>query len=118
MINAFDEFRAAWLPNTSDSGLERIRGLLEAASPLLIHGAFTRVCPMGCLATHIAWNHPRTSGGGDEAGVAWLTAVAGLNPGTSRLLLAWDRRGVHDRELRDGLVALCRAEGESRALSC
>ena len=118
MTDALDEFRAAWLPNTSDAGLARIRTLLEAASPLLIHGAFTRVCPMGCLATQIGWNHPRARRAGDEAGVVWLTRVAGLNPATSRLLLAWDRGGVHDRPLREALISLCRTESEGRALKC
>ena len=55
-----NELREEWLPHVTDAGLERIIDLLEKSSPLLIHGAFTRAVPMGCLATQIAWNHPRT----------------------------------------------------------
>ena len=46
------EFRSAWLPHATDDGLNRIIELLEKASPLLIHGMFTRAVPMGCLASH------------------------------------------------------------------
>jgi len=55
------ELRSAWLPNITDAGLLRLIDLLEKGSPLLIHGCFTRAVPMGCLATHVAWNHPRTA---------------------------------------------------------
>src|SRR4051812_39936374 len=57
---SLNEFRSAWLPNITDQGLSRLADLLEKASPLLIHGSFTRVVPQGCLATHIAWYHPQT----------------------------------------------------------
>src|SRR5438876_1221830 len=67
------EFRAAWLPHVSDAGLERLTDLLATANPLLIHGAFTRCLPMGCLASHIAWHHPETEHLQLEAGVTWLT---------------------------------------------
>ena len=107
---AMAEFRARWLPNISDAGLTRLAELLDAASPMLIHGAFTRAVPMGCLASHIAWNHPATSHLNDEAGVCWLTRVARLNPATSAVILEWDQRGIHDRELRAQLAALCRQE--------
>ena len=109
------EFRTAWLPHVPDSGLARLAELLESASPLLIHGAFTRVLPMGCLATQVAWHHPETRHLNEEAGVCWLTKVAGLNPATSAVILAWDRAGLHDRELRAELLAACRDEQARRA---
>ncbi len=114
--NALAEFRAVWLPNTSDAGLARLVDLLAGASPMLIHGAFTRAIPMGCLATHIAWNHPATEHHQDEAGVCWLTRVARLNPATSRVILEWDRAGVHDHELRADLLTACRAEQDGRTV--
>ena len=94
--NALTEFRAAWLPHVSDVGLRRLIDLLGKCSPLLIHGAFTRLMPMGCLASHIAWNHPRTCRLQHEAGVVWLTKVAGLNPATSSVIVSWDRNGNAD----------------------
>lgn len=112
---AMAEFRSRWLPNMTAAGLSRLADLLEAASPLLIHGAFTRAVPMGCLASHIAWNHPATSHLNEDAGICWLSRVAGLNPATSAVILDWDRDGVHDRKLRAELAALCR---EELALRC
>ncbi len=112
---ALAEFRSAWLPHVTDCGLERLIGLLEKASPLLIHGAFTRSAAMGCLASHVAWNHPATRDHDHEAGALWLTRVARLNPATSALLLQWDRAGVHDFGLRADLLRLCREERERRA---
>jgi hypothetical protein len=108
------EFRAAWLPHVTDDGLDRLIELLGKASPLLIHGAFARAVPMGCVATHIAWNHPATCRLTQEAGVVWLTKVAGLNPATSAVILAWDRAGVGDYELRSGLLAACEDEKARR----
>jgi len=108
------EFRTAWLPHVSDDGLARITELLEKASPLLIHGAFTRAVPMGCLATHIAWNHGRTRHLQHEAGVTWLSKVAKLNPATSSVILAWDQAGKSNFELRMALVEECRAELDRR----
>jgi hypothetical protein len=109
------EFRAAWLPHVTDDGLNRLIDLLEKASPLLIHGTFTRAVPMGCLASHIAWNHPRTCQYQHEAGIVWLAKVAGLNPATSAVILAWDRYGAGDFELRTALLAACRDEQTARA---
>jgi hypothetical protein len=109
------EFRSAWLPNVTTAGLIRVVELLEKASPLLIHGAFTRAMPMGCLATHIAWQHPRTAHLQIDAGVVWLTRVARLNPATSAVLFEWDKLGVADWELRDELLAACREELARRA---
>lgn len=112
------EFRAAWLPHVTNAGLNRLMTLLETGSPLLIHGTFTHACAQGCLATHIAWNHPDTADAGDEAGIRWLTKVAGLNPATSRLIQEWDRSGVSDWRLRSELLAACRAEHADRLKSC
>lgn len=117
-LDPIAEFRTAWLPNVSDEGLSRLVELLEKSSPLLIHGAFTRAVPMGCLASHIAWNHEATCRHQHEAGVLWLTRVAKLNPATSAVILAWDRGGMADYELRSQLLAACRNEQEFRAAEC
>ena len=108
------EFRTRWLPHVTDAGLTRICRLLTDASPLLVHGTFSRVEPMGCLASHIAWNHPVTAELHDDAGIRWLAKVARLNPATSAVIVAWDKDGVADRELRDGLLVECRAEQDRR----
>jgi hypothetical protein len=91
--------------------------LLEKNSPMLIHGQFTHGCLQGCLASHLAWNHPQTSNYGDDAGVRWLTQLAGLNPATSRVVLAWDRSNPHDWSLRRSLLELCRHELEHRTVN-
>jgi hypothetical protein len=109
------ELRSAWLPNMTDAGLARLIELLEQASPLLIHGCFTRAVPMGCLATHIAWNHPRTNHLTVDAGINWLYRVAGLNPATSLVIREWDRRGVNDLQLRADLLAELHGEVQARA---
>jgi len=103
------EFARAWLPHVTDAGLARLTELLATNSPLLIHGTFTRACAMGCLATHIAWHHPRTAHLNDDAGVQWLTKVANLNPATSAVILAWDRSGG-EWVVRAELLAACRRE--------
>ena len=108
------ELRSAWLPNMTDAGLERLIDLLQKGSPLLIHGCFTRVVPMGCLATHIAWNHPDTVHLTVDAGITWLHGVARLNPATSHVLREWDRRGSRDLELRADLLAVFRQESAAR----
>ena len=109
------EFRADWLPHVTDDGLARLADLLGKASPLLIHGAFTKAVPMGCLASHVAWNHPATCRLQHEAGVVWLTKIAGLNPATSALVVAWDRDGQANVDLRSGLLAACLEEQARRA---
>lgn len=114
-LPTLQEFRSRWLPHATDRGLERIVELLEAASPLLIHGAFSRCASQGCLATHLAWHHPMTEHLQTDAGVAWLTRVAKMNPATSAVLLEWDRCGVHNWGLRDELIAECRNELRRRA---
>jgi hypothetical protein len=105
-----DELRGSWLPNITETGLERLLDLLQKSSPLLISGCFTRAVPMGCLATHIAWNHPRTAHLTVDAGITWLHHVAGLNPATSQVLCEWDRRGASDLTLRADLIAVLRTE--------
>lgn len=109
------ELRSVWLPNITDAGLERLIDLLDKGSPLLVHGCFTKALPMGCLATHIAWNHPRTSHLTLEAGITWLHRVANLNPATSQVLRTWDNRGSQDWELRNTLLCELRAERDRRA---
>jgi hypothetical protein len=108
------ELRSAWLPNITDGGLARLIDLLENNSPLLIHGCFTRAVPMGCLATHIAWHHPRTEQLTVEAGISWMNAVAGLNPATSHVIREWDSHGPHHWEIRAELLAIFRAEQQTR----
>jgi hypothetical protein len=108
------EFRTAWLPNISDAGLDRLIDLLDKASPLLVHGAFTKALPMGCLATHVAWNHPETSHLNVDAGICWLHGVAGLNPATSHVIREWDSRGAHDWTLRADLAAELHGERDRR----
>jgi hypothetical protein len=108
------ELRSSWLPNLTDAGLDRLIDLLETGSPLLIHGCFTRSVPMGCLATHAAWHHPRTAHLTIEAGISWLHQVAGLNPATSLVIREWDRRGAHDWQLRAELAAILRQERKAR----
>jgi hypothetical protein len=109
------ELRSAWLPHITDTGLDRLIELLEKGSPLLIHGCFTRALPMGCLATHVGWNHPQTAHLTLDAGITWLYRVACLNPATSQVLREWDRRGAHDVELRADLLAIFCTEREKRS---
>jgi hypothetical protein len=111
------ELRSTWLPNITDSGLERLIEMLERASPLLIHGCFTRSIPMGCLASHVAWNHPDTAHLTQDAGIMWLHHVAGLNPATSHVLREWDRCGLRDLGVRQELLAVFREEKERRQLT-
>ena len=102
------ELRSSWLPNITDAGLDRLIDLLEKDSPLLIHGCFTSSVPMGCLATHVAWNHPKTAHLTLDAGICWLNRVAGLNPATSQVIREWDRCGPQNWELRAELLkVLC-----------
>jgi hypothetical protein len=112
---AITEFRTAWLPHITDDGLRRLVDLLGKGNPLLIHGAFTRLMAMGCLASHIAWNHPRTRGLEHEAGIVWLSKVAGLNPALSAVILAWDRGGNADFNLRADLYEACVEEQTRRS---
>lgn len=108
------ELRTTWLPNIADEGLVRLIELLEKNSPLLIHGSFTRAVPQGCLATHVAWNHPRTAHLTLEAGITWLHDVAGLNPATSHVIREWDRCRGFSYEIRAELLALLKDEQQRR----
>jgi len=112
--NVVHELQTVWFPNMTDAGLGRLIDLLESGSPLLIHGCFTRATPMGCLATHVGWHHPRTEHMIHEAGITWLTRVAGLNPATSAVIREWDYRGPHDWRLRSNLLEVLKAERQSR----
>ncbi len=108
---ALDEFESRWLPHVTTAGLVRLIELLEQDSPLLIAGSFIAAAAQGCLATHIAWHHPRTAHLDDEdAGVLWLTRVAGLNPATSAMITAWDDGGASDPAFRVALLQVCRCE--------
>ena len=109
------ELRSAWLPNISDTGLDRLVEMLDRGSPLLISGCFTRAIPMGCLASHIAWNHPTTGHLTVDAGITWLHRIAGLNPATSHVLQEWDRRCPQEWVFRGELLRLFREERDARA---
>ena len=111
-----DELRSSWLPNLTDTGLNRLIDMLEKGSPFLIHGCFTRSVPMGCLATHAAWHHPLTAHLTLDAGITWLHRVAGLNPATSHLIREWDCRGASDYTLRAELLDVFRSERAERNL--
>jgi hypothetical protein len=111
---AIAEFRTLWLPHVTDSGLDRLIDLLSSANPMLIHGTFTRAASQGCLATHVAWNHPLTEHLQDDAGIIWLTRLAKLNPATSSVLLAWDECGPANVSLREALLNECRREQHNR----
>jgi hypothetical protein len=108
------ELRALWLPNITDSGLDRLIELLEKGSPLLVHGCFTRALPTGCLATHAAWHHPQTEHLTVDAGINWLHRVAGLNPATSSVIRDWDRAGAQGLEVRFELLRLFKEERAAR----
>jgi hypothetical protein len=108
------ELRSKWFPNITEVGLNRLIDLLEKGSPLLIHGSFTRVVPMGCLATHVAWNHPRTAHLTLDAGITWLHRVACLNPATSHVIREWDRCGANDWEMRADLLTHLKDELTAR----
>jgi hypothetical protein len=108
------ELRTSWLPNITNEGLDRLIDLLEKGSPLLVHGCFTKVVPMGCLATHVAWNHPQTAHLQLDAGISWLHRVAGLNPATSYVIREWDCRGSQNWEVRSELLAELQQERERR----
>jgi hypothetical protein len=108
------ELRASWLPNITDAGLDRLIELLEQGSPLLVHGCFTRALPMGCLASHAAWHHPRTAHLTVDAGINWLHLVAGLNPATSNVIRDWDRAGPQGLDIRFDLLRHLKDERAAR----
>jgi hypothetical protein len=88
----------------TDAGMDRLIDLLEKDSPLLIHGSFSRAFPMGCLATHVAWNHPATESLTLDAGICWLNRVAGLNPVNSHVIREWDQAMDSSWEVRTQLL--------------
>jgi hypothetical protein len=98
----------------TDEGLDRLIEMLESGSPLLIHGCFTKATPMGCLATHAGWHHPRTAHLTSDAGIFWLTRVAGLNPATSQVIREWDCRAADAWQVRSEMAELFRAERRDR----
>ena len=108
-----NEMRSAWLPNVTDKGLDHLIDLLEKGSPLLIHGSFTRAVPMGCLATHVAWNHPRTAHLTLDAGISWLR-LAGLNPATSHVIREWDACRCSNWEFRAEMLSILKGERKRR----
>ena len=69
---------------------------------------------MGCLATHVAWNHPQTAHLQLDAGISWLHRVAGLNPATSYVIREWDCRGSQNWEVRSELLAELQQERARR----
>ena len=108
------ELQNAWLPHITDQGLDRIIDLLEQGSPLLIHGSFTRAIPQGCLATHLAWHHPRTANRTHDAGIVWLSQVVGLNPATSCVIREWDSCCKFDWQVRADLLEMLKACRQQR----
>ena len=108
------ELRAFWLPNMTDAGLDRLIDLMEKGSPMLVHGCFTKTVPMGCLASHVAWNHPATSHLTVDAGINWLHLVAGLNPATSSVIRDWDCAGPQGLEVRFELLRHLKEERDVR----
>jgi hypothetical protein len=112
--DCLQELHTSWLPNITDAGLDRLVELLDRASPLLIHGCFTRAIPMGCLASHVGWNHPQTCELTQDAGIMWLHRVAHLNPATSHVLREWDRCGHADLNIRQALLEVFRQEQRRR----
>lgn len=108
------ELRSKWLPNITGEGLDRLIDLLEKGSPLLIHGCFTRAVPMGCLATHAGWHHPKTAHLTLDAGITWLHRVAELNPATSHVIREWDRCGSANWEVRSEMLRLFKDEQQRR----
>jgi hypothetical protein len=109
------ELQSAWLPNITDSGLDRLIELLEKGSPLLVHGCFSRALPTGCLATHAAWHHPLTANITAEAGVSWLHRVAKLNPAMSHVIREWDTAGPHGVGVRLEFLRYFKDERTARA---
>jgi hypothetical protein len=52
----------------------------------------------------VAWNHPAVCHRTLDAGILWLTQIAGLNPATSLVIREWDRRGPQDWTFRRDLL--------------
>ena len=71
---------------------------------------------MGCLATHIAWHHPETASSTIDAGIYWLSRVAGLNPATSVVIREWDVKGCKNWDLRMDLIEAFDREAQRRKI--
>jgi hypothetical protein len=69
---------------------------------------------MGCLATQVAWNHPRTAHLTQDAGITWLHRVVGLNPATSHVIREWDACGTANWETRAELLTILKDQREQR----
>jgi hypothetical protein len=108
------ELHNSWLPNITDAGLDRLIDLLEKGSPLLIHGSFAQTIPMGCLASHVAWNHPRTADLSNDAGIVWLNNVAHINPATSHVIRVWDSCSRCDYQVRTELLEVLKQHRTKR----
>lgn len=109
-----DEFQTAWLPNLNASALARLTEMVLSQSRFLIAGRFDGAVAQGCLATHAGWHHPATAHMDEEAGIGWLTRVAGLNPATSRVMLAWDAEWNDNHHFRVALGEALLAESLRR----
>jgi hypothetical protein len=109
-----EELRNEWFPHVTDAGIDRIIELLDKCSPLLVRGVFTKAIPMGCLATHIGWHHPETCHWTMEAGIMWLSRIAGLNPATSAVIREWDSSEPHDWEFSRELLEAFKNERQRR----
>lgn len=102
--SVMDELNHRWFPGATDGAIDQVIRLLESASPLLVSGCFCKVPPQGCLATQIAWHHPKTRHLTQDAGIVWLDCVANLSPVTSHVLTFWDARGANDLAYRHFLL--------------
>jgi hypothetical protein len=111
------ELEQRWLPNLTDAALQRLIDLLGRGDPRLIQRNWSDAGVRGCLATHVAWNDPRTERLGDYAGAMWLQRVAGVPNETSTVVRDWDL-AAHDPweswELRGDLLRLLREEQIAR----
>ena len=93
----------------------RVIELLERGLPAVDPRRLQPSGADGCLATHIAWNHLLEQWT-LEAGIMWLSRVAGLNPATSQVIRA-GTGGTRDWELRSRLLENFKEERERQAES-
>ena len=117
--SAIQEFRDRWLPNATDEGLNELLELLDNESPMLMRRHWTTKTndvsdfAIGCLATHVAWHHPKTEHLHAAAGFEWLRQVVGLDTRAepSYVINAWDR----GEPMAPVLVELIKEELQRRA---
>ena len=112
--SVMDELHHRWFPGAMDGAIDQVIRLIEAASPLLVSGYFCKLPPQGCLATQIAWHHPKTCHLNQDAGIVWLDRVANLSPVTSHVLTFWDARGSSDLAYRHFLLDQFKSERSRR----